>query len=196
VAYLRLDEARAAFSGAHPGVPPTQLAASAVLRKSAAIRPDQSFDIFLSHSLTDAVVIAGVKAHLEQSGESVYVDWIDDPQLDRSRVGPATAALLRARMQASGAMIYAASTASPASKWMPWELGYFDGLKGERIAILPLVSFRDDEFLGQEYLGLYPKIEKLPTEGDPKLFVTKGAGSRTFMTLTDLRQGSTAFRSY
>ena len=38
---------------------------------------------------------------------------------------------------------------------MPWELGYFDGLKGSRIAIMPI----DDGGVGmkgQEYLELYP----------------------------------------
>ena len=44
---------------------------------------------------------------------------------------------------------------------MPWELGYFDGLKFGYVWILPLVSEYDAEFKRQEYLGLYPAIEKL-----------------------------------
>ena len=42
---------------------------------------------------------------------------------------------------------------------MPWELGYFDALK-QKVAILPLVNKSDDEYKGQEYLGLYPCIHK------------------------------------
>ncbi len=44
---------------------------------------------------------------------------------------------------------------------MPWELGYFDGFKPSYVWILPLVSAYDSEFNGQEYLGLYPPLEKL-----------------------------------
>ena len=43
---------------------------------------------------------------------------------------------------------------------MPWELGYFDGFKPRHVWILPLVAESDSEFKGQEYLGLYPPIEK------------------------------------
>ena len=44
---------------------------------------------------------------------------------------------------------------------MPWELGYFDGLKG-KVAILPIVdtpTFTED-YKGQEYLGLYYYVTK------------------------------------
>ena len=44
---------------------------------------------------------------------------------------------------------------------MPWELGYFDGLRGERIGIFPLTSSSSSTFEGQEYLGLYPYFEKI-----------------------------------
>ena len=44
---------------------------------------------------------------------------------------------------------------------MPWELGYFDGFKPSFVWILPLVVSYDSEFKGQEYLGLYPTVDKL-----------------------------------
>jgi hypothetical protein len=195
--YLRTDEARAAFHRSHPGITPTAAAVKSLLRK----RPDEvagkTFEVFLSHSMVDAVLIAGVKAYLESQGLTVYVDWMEDAQLDRSRVTPATADLLRRRMRASGMLIYAASESSPDSKWMPWELGYFDGLRQGRVAILPLVVKSDSEFKGQEYLGLYPKVEKLPTKsGESRPFVTQGAGSGRYMNLSDFRAGSKAFTSY
>lgn len=43
---------------------------------------------------------------------------------------------------------------------MPWELGYFDGRKPVRVAILPLPSSSYSSFVGQEYLGLYPNVER------------------------------------
>ncbi len=58
-----------------------------------------SFDIFLSHSKLDGDLVLGVKSVLESVGKTVYVDWIDDPLLDRSNVTPKTAEKLRMRMR-------------------------------------------------------------------------------------------------
>ena len=44
------------------------------------------FDIFLSHAIKDADLILGVKTLLEESGFTVYVDWIIDPSLERDKV--------------------------------------------------------------------------------------------------------------
>lgn len=133
--------------------------AEADLRKSASTPGNTRFDIFLSHSSEDARVIAGVKALLEQEGLTVYVDWVEDTQLDRARVNVATAELLRVRMNHSGYLLYASSSSSSNSKWMPWELGYFDGRRPGHIGILPIVATPRATFVGLEYLGLYPFIE-------------------------------------
>jgi hypothetical protein len=156
VAFLTTERARAASP--YPSRPSLTETA---LRKSAAAARETTFDVFLSHSRLDADVIAGVKVLLERRGMTVYVDWIDDPQLDRSRVTPQTADVLRMRMQHSKSLIFATSESSPSSKWMPWELGYFDGSKPGHIAILPLVQSAGSTFVGQEYLGLYPLIEDI-----------------------------------
>lgn len=121
-----------------------------------------SFDVFLSHAYLDSQLVLGVKATLEAMDMTVYVDWIDDPALDRETVSAETAARLRQRMQQSKSLIFATSRASVDSKWMPWELGYFDGMRSsERIAIFPLVKTAEGSFAGQEYLGLYPRIQHL-----------------------------------
>lgn len=39
------------------------------------------------------------------------------------------------------------------------ELGYFDGKKG-KVIILPVLKKENDNFRGQEYLGLYPFLTK------------------------------------
>jgi hypothetical protein len=118
----------------------------------------------------DAQVILGVKTLLEAEGLKVYVDWIEDTQLDRSRVTADTAKVLRLRMQNSASLIYAASETSSQSKWMPWELGYFDGHKPGYVGILPLVRSESDDFEGQEYLGLYPYVEDLSWVGGGRSF--------------------------
>ncbi|CAN5613276.1 hypothetical protein BH09ACT8_BH09ACT8_19620 [soil metagenome] len=120
------------------------------------------FDIFLSHSSRDAQVIYGVREWLTAQGLRVYVDWIDDPELDRSAVSPATAARLREQMGNSRSLIYATSRAAKTSRWMPWELGYFDGSKGSpRVSLMRLDSSSNNRFVGEEYLGLYKQIEYL-----------------------------------
>ncbi|NBC33118.1 MAG: hypothetical protein GVY13_10630 [Alphaproteobacteria bacterium] len=109
--------------------------------------------------MRDADLVLGAKTILEELGHSVYVDWIDDPQLDRGKVNRETAALLRARMTCCASLMYLHTRNSPSSKWMPWELGYFDGHNGN-VAILPIIGNADsDTFQGQEYLGLYPYVD-------------------------------------
>lgn len=129
----------------------------------ATAKTKSSFDIFLSHSTSDAQIILGVKGVLEDFGKSVYVDWLDDPQLDRSHVTPATAEAIRGRMRQCKSLVYVHSANSGSSKWMPWELGYFDGFNGA-VAILP-VTKNGESFQGQEYLGIYPYIDEAPPKG-------------------------------
>jgi len=116
------------------------------------------FDIFLSHSYKDKKIIPYLKKELESMGYSVYVDWINDKFLSRDEVTSGTAKVLQIRMKQSKSLFFATSENSSDSKWMPWELGYFDGIKNKKVAILPVKTnnnFPDDDFKGQEYLGLY-----------------------------------------
>jgi hypothetical protein len=41
-----------------------------------------TFDVFLSHSVRDAQLVLGLKKLLEGEGLTVYVDWIEDKDLD------------------------------------------------------------------------------------------------------------------
>ena len=150
--------------------------AEAELRKAAAAELSTTFDVFLSHSFSDAELIAGVKIALEAEGLRVHVDWIDDRQMDRTHVTAQTAEVLRMRMRHARSLIFATSSTSSASKWMPWELGYFDGFKPGHVAILPLVKTPVSGFEGQEYLGLYPYIEHIRfTDGPPGLAISTSA---------------------
>jgi hypothetical protein len=134
----------------------------------------KTYDIFLSHSSKDSELILGVKATLEDMNYSVYVDWVDDPQLNRANVNEATADLLRERMDTSKSLFYVTTENAESSKWMPWECGYFDGIK-EKVAILPIKQYSfNNEYIGQEYLGLYPYCLKQDnTLNQPRLWVYK-----------------------
>jgi TIR domain len=145
--------------------------ADAILREAASTN-DQSFDVFLSHSFQDAELVLGVYELLSRQGLKVYVDWIVDQQLDRSSVQATTAEQLRTRMRQSRSLIYAHSTKAGISKWMPWELGYFDGFR-QTVAILPIAQTSADSFAGQEYLGLYPYIDGSTVT----LWVNRGSAS-------------------
>jgi len=113
----------------------TRSVAKSQMAKSASTPIATTFQVFLSHAYEDAEVIAGIKVLIEQEGLSVYVDWIEDPQADRSRVTSRTADLLRQRMNHCQFLLFATSKASPDSRWMPWELGYFDGMRHDHVGI-------------------------------------------------------------
>ena len=158
-------------------------------------RDSEAFDIFLSHAIADAELVLGVKQLLEQQGATVYVDWSHDRQLDRSKVNVETAALLRQRMRQSKSLIYLATDAATTSKWMPWELGFFDGYRSGGVAIMPLLDRETDGFAGQEYLGLYPRVTKDNYQGSTasEVFV-EGLGRWT--TLNSFRAGTPTWKSY
>lgn len=143
----------------------------------------------------DGDLILGVKSLLEGFGFKVYVDWVDDPQLDRSKVSKENADLLRRRMRQSQSLVWAATEAASDSKWMPWELGYFDGFKPNQVAILPLVDNASDTFRGQEYLDLYPEIRKNTyTNGNPDVFVEEPGVKWT--TVASFGGGTPIWRKY
>jgi hypothetical protein len=170
--FVTVNEARVAASAR--GI--TAAAAPTELRKAAASPLTTHYDFFLSHTREDAAVIAGVKTLLEGEGWTVYVYWAEGDAT--SRVNATTAADLRKRMNNCQALIYASSETSPNSKWMPWELGYFDGRRPGRVAIMPLPSSASTGFKGQEYLELYPNLERLNwTDGTKSLGIRTDVGS-------------------
>ncbi|ACM21063.1 hypothetical protein Geob_2713 [Geotalea daltonii FRC-32] len=135
---------------------------------TAAVYADH-FDMFLSHTIRDAEIILGMKELFAEMGYKVYIDWIDDPQLDRRSVNRNTADKIRSRMQQCNSLFFVTTQSSLDSKWMPWECGYFDGIKS-KVAIVPVVQYSSDEkYRGQEYLGLYPYCEKSPSKGGKEL---------------------------
>lgn len=118
-------------------------------------------DVFLSHRFADREAVQALHDHIENDlGYSVYVDWIEHPDLDRSAVSRETAEHFRRVMRASGCLLFYAGPNAPESKWMPWELGFFDGRQGaRRIAV-----FADDlatyKAAQQEYLNLYTVVDR------------------------------------
>lgn len=120
---------------------------------------DETFDVFLSHSSAEPEeILLGIRAMLEDRGLKVYVDKYSDPQLLPDKVTPETAEILRGRMHQSSTLLYVYSPHSKTSRWMPWELGFFDALKGA-IGIIPVTHNQEETFKGEEYLNLYPYVD-------------------------------------
>lgn len=119
-------------------------------------------DIFMSHAFDDRELILGTVLLIEDMNYKVYLDWRDDPTLDRKSISAATAAVLRQRMKSSKSLFFATTENASNSRWMPWELGFKDG-DNTRAAILPFSETHTSDFRGQEYLGMYPYVDTTST---------------------------------
>jgi hypothetical protein len=158
------------------------------LRKSAAreiltetASADARFDVFLSHSSNEPEeILLGIKGYLEDAGLSVYVDRYTDPRLHPEHVTQETAETLRGRLRASQSLLYVFSDHSKLSRWMPWELGFMDGA-GRRVGIAPVVQTARNTFDGEQYLGLYPYLDRVTISGQNiwALWINRSAGAYT-----------------
>lgn len=117
------------------------------------------YDVFLSQTIHDQEIVYGVYAILtEDLGLTVFCDWIENPETDRSNVTPENARYVRERMRRSDTLLFLDTPKADQSKWMCWELGWFDGAKS-KVGILPVVRNAGDPYRGREFLGLYPVVE-------------------------------------
>lgn len=137
---------------------------------------------FLSHSSQDSEFLPGVVKLLEGHGASVYVDKKDKslpPFTSRE-----TARILKNNITASKKLVLFATENSKDSRWMPWELGLADGLKGSSsTAILPGVDKTTEiKWTEQEYLGIYDRI----VWGD-----LQGESSKVWMVLNQEKNTAT-----
>lgn len=130
---------------------------TARVRKAAASRSLEG-STFLSHSSKDDDLIPGAIRVLENHGAKVYVDEID-PEMP-PYTSEKTAALLKTRICDTNRFVLLASKNSKESRWVPWELGIADGLKGSsKIALFPASDTTYDQaWASWEYLGLYNRI--------------------------------------
>ena len=67
---------------------------------------NDNYDMFLSHNVFTKGLVLTLVNLFNKTRYSVYVDWIEDKQLDRSNDGPETATILRKRMKASMGLVF------------------------------------------------------------------------------------------
>jgi hypothetical protein len=167
-----------------------QKSAGRVLLEATAALADEAFDVFLSHSSAEPEeILLGVVALLEDRGLSVYVDKYSDPHLSPEKVTRETAEILRYRMRCSNTLLYVYSQYSKKSRWMPWELGFFDGLKGS-VGIIPVTRNQEETFRGEEYLNLYPHVDiaTIKKTNRRELWITEAAD--TYALLDEWAKGT------
>lgn len=114
-------------------------------------------DIFLSRSSRDKAQVRRVRDDLVGQGFSVCLDLDVLPTVRPQDVTGDTAEALRVAMRACHSLVYVITAQSGTSRWMPWELGYFDGFRG-RVFIYPLDDAAEQHAQGMEYLRIYPKV--------------------------------------
>jgi hypothetical protein len=152
--------------------------------------PDDRFDVFLSYRGLDEAAARGLASALKREKLRVYMAC-DDDEFKAKPVTKRTAAGLKDIMDRSNCLLYAATENAAESRWMPWELGYFDGRKG-RVAIIPVKFTRgtDDLFERREYLNLYPYVTKrfAGASGTETLYVNED--ETTHVTLADWVHGT------
>lgn len=138
-------------------------------------KAERQYPVFVAHSFHDRHAAWAIKQFIREFGEmEAYVDWIDDPLLDRTQVSPETAEVLRRRIGEASIVLLASSPLTRESRWVPWEIGYADGA-GKKVGILPILDFRDQQWSGTEFFGLYPEFNLFVNANDKVLL---GAPSR------------------
>ncbi|WP_410050495.1 toll/interleukin-1 receptor domain-containing protein [Bradyrhizobium sp. Bra78] len=106
--------------------------ASAPVRKSLrGARAQKERTAFLCHSTKDNDLARGLVNLLQDSEWQVYVDYEDAALPERP--DRETARKLRDAIHASNYFIFLATPNSVRSRWCPWEIGFADGCKNERL---------------------------------------------------------------
>lgn len=120
------------------------------------IEANKVFDVFLSHSSYDENELIKLKAQLNSESITVYVDWVNDRNmLSRDLMDVNTAKVIIDRLQKCKSMILVLTENCLASKWTPWEVGYFHAL-GKPVCVYYPQEISED--LLPPYWNLYPRI--------------------------------------
>lgn len=119
--------------------------------------------IFLSHSHLDHKVVKGLIRYLDGLGISIYVDWNDSSM--PAVTNRVTASRLKQRIKACSLFMVLATRNALNSKWVPWEVGIADQIKGENAVSVIGVVDPSGKFPGSEYLQLY-QLVAFPDVGD------------------------------
>jgi hypothetical protein len=135
----------------------------------------RDFDVFISHSVSNAKIVDDIVQQLNDVGLVAFVDWKSDREdLKRSKTNQYTADVLRLRMRQSKCLFLIRTKESDSSIWVSWELGYFAALD-RKVAVLNLGDALEQ---GPEFIRGFPKAYIK----DNRLHVEEGGISFDFVT--------------
>lgn len=140
-------------------------------------------DVFISHQQRDTATAQRLRERVQSLGYSCYLD-VADAALQQQASAVDLATRIRSNLRRARCLLFLSTTGSPHSKWMPWELGFFDGRwgsptiglyvheapsSGRRRRRAPPTDGREasdgnDAITLQEYLEIYTRVtdETLP----------------------------------
>ncbi|UKM63882.1 toll/interleukin-1 receptor domain-containing protein [Flavobacteriaceae bacterium GSB9] len=127
---------------------------------SNALKKREQFEssVFISHSHKNGDLVEYLVSLLVKLKVDVYVDWMDE-ELSYPPTAK-TAIKIKNMISANKKFILLATNEGIESKWCNWELGIGDVHKYiENIALLP-VADNSGKWIGNEYLRLYPYVDK------------------------------------
>jgi hypothetical protein len=135
-------------------------------------------DVFISHKAEDTAKAKQLQSLIKSWSFDCWID-ADDQELQRIRASNdprRMAEHIRQSLRDCRVLLYAFSLNSGRSRWMPWELGFFDGRWGQlQIALYDLderprskllqdeknvQKSPDDPMSLQEYLKIYPLCDR------------------------------------
>ncbi len=120
-------------------------------------RSGAQLTIFLSHSHLDRNLVEGLIGLLDSLGITIYVDWNNNnmPRITNRE----TAEKIKQKIRENALFAIFATPNALASKWVPWETGIGDQVKGQDAILLIPVADPSGRFPGSEYLQLYNRFE-------------------------------------
>lgn len=114
----------------------------------------KDFDVFISHSVSDAKIVDVLVQHLNDLKLVAFVDWKSDKEdLSRNKTDQHTPSVLQLRMKQSKCLLLIRTSESDSSIWVSWELGYYAALN-RKVAVLEI---GDDLGNEPEFISNYPK---------------------------------------
>lgn len=123
-------------------------------------------DVFISHKQEDYVMAKSLFEKIKNLGFEPYLD-IDDEEISRNLSAGALADRIRDKLRHAKSLLFVVTPNSIHSKWMPWELGFFDGRWGQPTIGLYMRNPSSDmglevdsngKFTIREYLDFYEKV--------------------------------------
>jgi hypothetical protein len=114
----------------------------------------KDFDVFISHSVSDARIVDAVVRHLNDLKLVAFVDWKSDKDdLNRSKTDQHTPGVLQLRMKQSKCLLLIRTRGADSSIWVSWELGYYAALD-RKMVVLEVGNDLGNE---PEFIRNYPK---------------------------------------